>query len=126
MAAAVAGAAGDRVPALPRAPAEAAAGRFAEAAAGYFAEAAPGRFAEVATGRFPFPRADGSSQTGCLMLHAITIKQKVWSKNQRIRSSKFAGEVKKQCNRTPPDSKQNALASDPRKYTYRGECLQLF
>ena len=81
----MAGAAGDRVPALPRAPAEAAAGRFAEAAAGRFAEVAAGRFAEASAGRFPFPRADGSSSlTGCVMLHDITPKQKVWSNNQGI------------------------------------------
>ena len=100
----MAGAAGDRVPALPRAPAEAAAGRFAEVAAG--------RFDEASAGRLPFPRADGSSSpTGCVMLHGITTKQKVWRKNQGIevkvwwrskensviehRSSKFGGEVKK-------------------------------
>ena len=86
MAAAVAGAGGDRVLALPRAPAEAAAGRFAQAAADRFAEVAAGCFAEASAGRFPFPRADGcSSPTGCVMLHDITTKQKVWSKNQGIK-----------------------------------------
>ena len=64
-AAAVAGAAGDRVPALPRALAEAVAGRRAEVAVD--------RFAEASAGRFLFPRADGSSSpTGCVMLHDIT------------------------------------------------------
>ena len=97
----MAGAARNRVPALPQVPAEAAAGRFgvaaagrfaeiaagrfAEATAGRFAEASAGRFAEASARRFPFPRADGSSSpTGCTMLHDITTKQKVWSKNQEI------------------------------------------
>ena len=92
----MAGAAGDRVPALPRAPAEAAAGRFAEAAAGRFAEVAAGRFAAASAGRFPFPRADGSSSpTGCVMLARYHNKAENVEQKSRDRSSMFGVEVKK-------------------------------